>query len=55
MSGHVVKQVIQPISRGVQHLSIPLTVASGRGCSPTAAFNSPFETPANEVQAFDLA
>jgi len=54
MSGHVVKQAVQPITRGVQHLSIPLTAAERARLLANGRVQLSFETLANEVQAFDL-
>ncbi|HEV7898823.1 MAG TPA: hypothetical protein VGP31_13365, partial [Planosporangium sp.] len=50
MSGHVVKQVTVDVHAGRQRVSIPLATATP---TPERALVS-FETPQDEVQAFDV-
>ncbi|WP_328526201.1 sugar-binding protein [Kribbella sp. NBC_00359] len=54
MSGHLVKQSSQQISHGVQHWSIPLTAAQRATLSADGRLLVSYETPQNEVQAFDV-
>jgi hypothetical protein len=54
MSGHLVKQDSQQITKGVQRFSIPLTAAQRAKLAADGHLLISFETPQNEVQAFDL-
>jgi hypothetical protein len=54
MSGHLVKQSTQQITRGVQHWSIPLTAAQRAKLTADGRLLISYETPENEVQAFDI-
>ncbi|MEU4288632.1 PIG-L family deacetylase [Kribbella sp. NPDC026596] len=54
MSGHLVKQSSQQITRGVQHWSIPLTAAQRTQLRTNGHLLVSYETPQNEVQAFDV-
>jgi hypothetical protein len=54
MSGHLVTQASQQINYGVQHWSIPLTAAQRATLSADGRLLVSYETPQNEVQAFDL-
>ena len=54
MSGHLVKQSSQQITRGVQHWSIPLTAAQRAKLAADGHLLVSYETPQNEVQAFDV-
>lgn len=54
MSGHLVKQDSKQITQGVQRFSIPLTAAQRAKLAADGHLLISFETPQNEVQAFDL-
>jgi len=54
MSGHLVEQSTQQITPGVQHWSIPLTAAQRAKLTTDGRLLVSYETPQNEVQAFDL-
>jgi len=54
MSGHLVKQATQQITRGVRHWSIPLTAAQRTTIAKDGRLLVSYETAKNEVQAFDL-
>ncbi|GAA1632597.1 hypothetical protein GCM10009744_21230 [Kribbella alba] len=54
LSGHVVKQAVQPITRGVQHFSIPLTPAERSRLAADGRLLISYETTQNQVQALDL-
>ena len=54
MSGHLVTQSSQQINHGVQQWSIPLTAAQRATLSADGRLLVSYETPQNEVQAFDL-
>ncbi|MFG1620966.1 PIG-L family deacetylase [Kribbella sp. NPDC049227] len=54
MSGHLVKQATQNVTPGVQHWSIPLTAAQRATLAEDGRLLVSYETPQNEVQAFDL-
>ncbi|TCC39178.1 LmbE family protein [Kribbella capetownensis] len=54
MSGHLVKQATQSVTHGVQHWSIPLTAAQRATLAKDGRLLVSYETPQNEVQAFDL-
>jgi hypothetical protein len=54
MSGHLVKQSTKQITRGGQLWSIPLTSAQRAQLAGTGHLLISYETPANEVQAFDV-
>ena len=54
MSGHVVKQAVNPITRGEQRFSIPLTAAERSRLVADGRLLISYETAQNQVQAFDL-
>ncbi|TCN38746.1 VCBS repeat-containing protein [Kribbella orskensis] len=54
LSGHLVKQDSKQITGGVQKFSIPLTAAQRAKLAADGHLLISFETPQNEVQAFDL-
>ncbi len=54
MSGHVVKQSTQQITRGTDRWSIPLTPAQHAKLAADGRLLVSYETPQNKVQAFDL-
>jgi hypothetical protein len=54
MSGHLVKQASLQVTRGVQHWSIPLTAAQRTQLDANGHLLVSYETPRNEVQAFDV-
>ncbi|MEV5964819.1 sugar-binding protein [Kribbella sp. NPDC051952] len=54
MSGHLVKQSTKQITRGSQLWSIPLTSAQRAQLASSGHLLISYETPANEVQAFDV-
>ncbi|MEV8374560.1 sugar-binding protein [Kribbella sp. NPDC056861] len=54
MSGHVVKQTSQQITRGVQHLAIPLSKAQRAKLAADGRLLVSFETAQNQVQAYDV-
>jgi hypothetical protein len=54
VSGHLVQQSTQQISRGTQHWSIPLTAAQREQLITNGHLLVSYETPQNEVQAFDI-
>ncbi|MER7248319.1 PIG-L family deacetylase [Kribbella sp. NPDC000426] len=54
MSGHLVNQATQAITRGVQHWTIPLTAAQRAQLKDQGHLLVSYETTQNEVQAFDL-
>ncbi|TDW17010.1 PIG-L family deacetylase [Kribbella kalugense] len=54
MSGHLVKQATQAITRGVQHWTIPLTAAQRTQLKDHGHLLVSYETTKNEVQAFDI-
>jgi LmbE family N-acetylglucosaminyl deacetylase len=54
MSGHLVKQATQAITRGVQHWTIPLTAAQRTQLNDHGHLLVSYETTQNEVQAFDI-
>ncbi|MET9274140.1 PIG-L family deacetylase [Kribbella sp. NPDC003557] len=54
MSGHLVKQATQQITRGVQHWTIPLTAAQRQQLKDRGHLLVSYETTKNEVQAFDI-
>ncbi|TCC41554.1 PIG-L family deacetylase [Kribbella speibonae] len=55
MSGHLVKQATQEVTRGVQHWTIPLTAAQRQQLKDRGHLLISYETTKNEVQAFDLS
>ncbi|MEV4260902.1 PIG-L family deacetylase [Kribbella sp. NPDC049584] len=54
MSGHLVNQATQAITRGVQHWTIPLTAAQRTQLMNQGHLLVSYETTQNEVQAFDI-
>jgi hypothetical protein len=54
MSGHLVKQSSRELARGVQHWSVPLTAAELGRLKTNGHLLLSYETPQNEVQAFDV-
>jgi hypothetical protein len=54
MSGHLVKQATQQVTRGVQHWTIPLTAAQRQQLNNHGHLLISYETTRNEVQALDL-
>ncbi|WP_410785704.1 PIG-L family deacetylase [Kribbella sp. C-35] len=54
MSGHLVKQATQQVTRGVQHWTIPLTAAQRQQLTDRGHLLISYETTKNEVQAFDI-
>lgn len=54
MSGHLVKQATQQVTRGVQHWTIPLTAAQRQQLKDRGHLLISYETTKNEVQAFDI-
>jgi len=54
MSGHLVKQVTQQVTPGVQHWTIPLTAAQRTQLRDRGHLLVSYETAQNEVQAFDI-
>lgn len=54
MSGHVVKQTTAQITKTTKHLSIPITPAQRTKLLTDSRLLISYETPADEVQAFDL-
>ncbi|MEI8408346.1 MULTISPECIES: PIG-L family deacetylase [unclassified Kribbella] len=54
MSGHVVKQSTQQITRGTTRWSIPLTPAQRATLAADGRLLLSYETPQNKVQAFDV-
>lgn len=54
MSGHLVTQATKQITRGQQVWSIPLTAAQRAKLAADGHLLISYETPANEVQAFDV-
>jgi hypothetical protein len=54
LSGHVVKQAANPITRGEQRFSIPLTAAERSRLVADGRLLISYETAQNQVQAFDL-
>jgi hypothetical protein len=54
MSGHVVKQSSQQITRGTQRWSIPLTPAQRARLAADGRLLVSYETSDNKVQAFDI-
>lgn len=54
MSGHLVNQATQAITRGVQHWTIPLTAAQRAQLKDQGHLLVSYETTRNEVQAFDI-
>jgi hypothetical protein len=54
MSGHLVNQVTQAITRGIQHWTIPLTAAQRAQLTNQGHLLVSYETTRNEVQAFDI-
>jgi hypothetical protein len=54
MSGHLVKQSSQQITRGTQRWSIPLTPAQRAKLATDGRLLVSYETPQNKVQAFDV-
>jgi len=54
MSGHLVNQATQAITRGIQHWTIPLTAAQRTQLMNQGHLLVSYETPRNEVQAFDI-
>ncbi|MEU4608265.1 PIG-L family deacetylase [Kribbella sp. NPDC023972] len=54
MSGHVVKQSSQQITRGTQRWSIPLTPAQRAKLAADGRLLVSYETSDNKVQAFDI-
>jgi LmbE family N-acetylglucosaminyl deacetylase len=55
MSGHLVKQATQAITRGVQHWTIPLTATQRAQLKDRGHLLVSYETTRNEVQAFDIS
>jgi hypothetical protein len=53
-SGHVVRDVTAAVSAGVQHVSIPLDAAGFAKLASAGHALVSFETPNDEVQAFDV-
>ncbi|MGW7685462.1 PIG-L family deacetylase [Kribbella sp. NPDC054772] len=54
MSGHLVKQATQQVTRGVQNWTIPLTAAQRQQLRDRGHLLVSYETTENEVQAFDI-
>ncbi|WP_432942338.1 hypothetical protein ACQPXM_35535 [Kribbella sp. CA-253562] len=54
MSGHVVKQSSRELVRGVQRWSVPLTAAEQTRLRDNGRLLLSYETPQDEVQAFDV-
>jgi hypothetical protein len=54
MSGHVVKQATAQITKKTRHLSIPITAAQRAKLLQDGRLLISYETPTNQVQAFDL-
>lgn len=54
MSGHLVKQSAQQITRGVQVWSIPLTAAQRQKLAQDGRLLVSYENAADQVQAFDI-
>ncbi|GAB2631421.1 PIG-L family deacetylase [Kribbella swartbergensis] len=54
MSGHLVEQATHQITRGIQRWSIPLTPAQRARLAADGRLLISYETPQNEVQAFDV-
>ncbi|HZX05493.1 PIG-L family deacetylase [Kribbella sp.] len=54
MSGHLVKQATQQVTRGVQQWTIPLTAAQRQQLKDRGHLLVSYETTKNEVQAFDI-
>jgi LmbE family N-acetylglucosaminyl deacetylase len=54
LSGHLVKQAAQPITRGVQRISFPLTPAERSRLAADGRLLISYETTQSQVQAFDL-
>jgi hypothetical protein len=54
MSGHLVKQATQQITRGVQVWSIPLTKAQRQQLAKDGRLLVSYETATDQVQAFDV-
>jgi len=54
LSGRLVEQATQQITRGVQHWSVPLTADQRAQLQTQGHLLVSYETPANEVQAFDV-
>jgi hypothetical protein len=54
MSGHVVKQSSRELVRGVQRWSVPLTAAEQTRLRDNGRLLLSYETPRDEVQAFDV-
>ncbi|WP_432882107.1 sugar-binding protein [Kribbella sp. CA-245084] len=54
MSGHLVNQATQAITRGVQHWTIPLTATQRAQLKDQGHLLVSYETTRNEVQAFDI-
>jgi hypothetical protein len=55
MSGHLVKQATQQVTRGVQTWTIPLTAAQRQQLKDRGHLLVSYETTKNEVQAFDIS
>jgi hypothetical protein len=54
MSGQLVKQATQQVTRGIQHWTIPLTAAQRQQLKDRGHLLVSYETTKNEVQAFDI-
>jgi hypothetical protein len=54
MSGHVVRDVTTAVTAGVKHVSIPLDAAGFAKLASAGHALVSFETPNDEVQAFDV-
>lgn len=54
MSGHLVQQATQQVTRGVQQWTIPLTAAQRQQLRDRGHLLISYETTNNEVQAFDI-
>jgi len=54
MGGHVVKELTKQMTRGTQHLSIPLTAGERVRLAQDGRLLISYETQKDEVQAFDI-
>ena len=54
MSGHLVQQATQQVTRGIQQWTIPLTAAQRQQLQDRGHLLVSYETTKNEVQAFDI-
>jgi hypothetical protein len=55
MSGHVIRDVEVAVSAGTNHVSIPIDAAAHAKLAADGSVLLGFQTPNDEVQAFDVA